>query len=187
MNSINFKPSTSKRTFNALYDNNTMRDPVTREASSSIQEDEYVMPETLFVDIETLKDLTLPEIQYVMGNILRSRRYGAITSRMGKMKNSIVSAIFSDCELFSNLELTQSVYDSLKSQDQLSFPLDEREVKGYIQQAITSLSQQVIGSLNPLSEQELSALIEEVQAIFRSPENTKSLLGTITNLYQLNE
>ena len=102
-----YQAVTAKRTFNALYDNNTMRDPVSGEASSSIQEDEYVKPETLFIDMQTLKDLTATEIRYVLANVLRSRRYGAISSRLGKMRNTIVGAIFSDCELFSNLELTQ--------------------------------------------------------------------------------
>ena len=184
---LSFQSVTDKRTFNALYDNNTMRDPVTQEASSSIQEDEYVRPGTLFVDIETLKDLTAKEIQYVIGNILRSRRYGAITSRMGKMQNSIVSAIFSDCELFSNLELTQSVYDRLKDQDQVSFPLDDQQVKAEIRQAVESLSGQVIGHLKPIPEQELTSLMQEMQAVFSSPENAKTLLDDVTALYKSND
>ena len=184
---LSFQSVTDKRTFNALYDNNTMRDPVTQEASSSIQEDEYVRPGTLFIDIETLKDLTAKEIQYVIGNILRSRRYGAITSRMGKMQNSIVSAIFSDCELFSNLELTQSVYDRLKDQDQVAFPLDEQQVKAEIQQAVESLSRQVIGHLKPITEQELTSLMQEMQTVFSSPENAKTLLDSVTALYKSND
>ena len=64
-----YQTVTAKRTFNALYDNNTMRDPVTGEASSSIQADEYVKPETLFVDMQTLKDLTADEIHYVIANV----------------------------------------------------------------------------------------------------------------------
>ena len=184
---LSFQSVTDKRTFNALYDNNTMRDPVTQKASPSIQEDEYVRPGTLFIDIETLKDLTAKEIQYVIGNILRSRRYGAITSRMGKMQNSIVSAIFSDCELFSNLELTQSVYDRLKDQDQAAFPLDEQQVKAEIQQAVESLSRQVIGHLKPITEQELTSLMKEMQTVFSSPENAKTLLDSVTALYKSND
>ena len=184
---LSFQSVTDKRTFNALYDNNTMRDPVDQTASSSIQEDEYVRPGTLFIDIETLKDLTAKEIQYVIGNILRSRRYGAITSRMGKMQNTIVSAIFSDCELFSNLELTQSVYDRLKDQDQVAFPLDEQQVKAEIQQAVESLSGQVIGNLKPITEQELTSLMQEMQTVFSSPENAKTLLDSVTALYKSND
>ena len=50
---------TGKRTSNALFDNGTMRDPVSRTPSSSIYEEEYVKPEAHFLDVETLKDVTL--------------------------------------------------------------------------------------------------------------------------------
>ncbi len=179
---LSYQTVTAKRTFNALYDNNTMRDPTTGEASSSIQEDEYVKPETLFIDMQTLKDLTANEIQYVIANVLRSRRYGAITSRLGKMRNTLVGAIFSDCEVFSNLELTQNVYDRLGT-DGRQFPLDENKVKSEVVAAVTDLSDGVIGNLQILSDTDLDALINEIQQTFVSPESVKSLLQTITDLY----
>ena len=179
---LSYQTVTAKRTFNALYDNNTMRDPVTSEASSSIQEDEYIKPETLFIDMQTLKDLTVDEIRYVIGNILRSRRYGAITSRLGKMQNMLVGAIFSDCELFSNLELTQSVYDRL-GPDGRQFPLDEKQVKSQVTASIVDLSDRVIGNLQILSDTDVDSLIKEIQQTFVSPESVKSLLQTITDLY----
>src|SRR6266571_7554527 len=52
---------TGRRTFNATFDNGTMRNPITNKASTSINEDEYVLPETHFLDIETLKDVTAGE------------------------------------------------------------------------------------------------------------------------------
>ena len=173
---------TAKRTFNALYDNNTMRDPVTGQASSSIQEDEYIKPETLFIDMQTLKDLTVNEIRYVIANVLRSRRYGAISSRLGKMRNKIVGAIFSDCEVFSNLELTQSVYDGLGPEGR-QFPLDENKVEPVITDAVAALTREVIGSVQPLTDPELTALIGEIQQKFASPDEAKGLLDSITELY----
>ena len=177
---------TAKRTFNALYDNNTMRDPVTGQASSSIQEDEYVKPETLFIDMQTLKDLTADEIHYVIANVLRSRRYGAISSRLGKMHNTLVGAIFSDCEIFSNLELTQSVYDRLGAEGR-QFPLDENKVKPVITDAVTALTGEVIGSVQPLTESELTTLVGEIQQKFASPDEVKGLLDNITALYRERE
>ena len=173
---------TAKRTFNALYDNNTMRDPVTGQPSSSIQEDEYVKPETLFIDMQTLKDLTVDEIRYVIANVLRSRRYGAISSRLGKMRNTLVGAIFSDCEVFSNLELTQSVYDRLGPEDR-QFPLDQNKVEPIITDAVAALTGEVIGSVQPLTESELTGLIGEIQQKFASPDQVKGLLDSITELY----
>src|SRR2546421_2680772 len=104
---------TGRRTFNATFDNGTMRNPITGKPSASINEDEYVLPETHFLEIETLKDVTLGELQYVIGNVLRSSRYGAISSRLGRIRNTLTAVVFSDTELFSNLELTQAVYDAL--------------------------------------------------------------------------
>ena len=177
-----YQTVTAKRTFNALYDNNTMRDPVTGQASSSIQEDEYVKPETLFIDMQTLKDLTADEIRYVIANVLRSRRYGAISSRLGKMRNTLVCAIFSDCEIFSNLELTQSVYDRLGAEGR-QFPLDEKEIKSIIADAVAALMGEVIGSVHPLTAPELTELIGEIQQTFTSPDQVKALLDSVTELY----
>lgn len=134
---------TDRRTFNATFDNGTMRNPVTGQASTSINEDEYVRPQTHFLDIETLKDVTLAELQYVVGNIMRSSRYGAISSRLGKVTNKIVAVAFSDCELFSNLELTQAVYDRLRAadpdKDELPFPLTDKSVEEATLQSIGQL------------------------------------------------
>ena len=177
-----YQAVTAKRTFNALYDNNTMRDPVSGAASSSIQEDEYVKPEALFIDMQTLKDLTADEIRYVLSNVLRSRRYGAISSRLGKMRNTIVGAIFSDCELFSNLELTQCVYDRLGSAGK-QFPLDENRVESEVAEAVVDLANEVIGNLKPVANAELTGLISEIQQTFTSPIEVKGLLESITALY----
>ncbi len=179
---LSYQSVTAKRTFNALYDNNTMRDPVTGEASSSIQEDEYVKPETFFIDMQSLKDLTADEIRYVIANVLRSRRYGAISSRLGKMRNTLVGAIFSDCELFSNLELTQSVYDRL-GPDNRKFPLKEEQVKSEVVAAVENLSHEVIGNLQMLNVTEVDELVDEIRHTFASPDEVKGLLNDITKLY----
>ncbi len=179
---LSYQAVTAKRTFNALYDNNTMRDPVTKEASASIQEDEYVKPETLFIDMQTLKDLTAIEIPYVIANMLRSRRYGAISSRLGKMRNTLVGAIFSDCELFSNLELTQSVYDRL-GPDNRKFPLKEKQVKSEIVAAVENLSHEVIGNLQILGDTAVVELVDEIRHTFASPDEVNRLLNDITELY----
>src|SRR5260370_7695391 len=73
---------TDRRTFNATFDNGTMRNPITGAASTSINEDEFVVPETHFLDIETLKDVTVREFQYALRNVLRTIPYGPITTHM---------------------------------------------------------------------------------------------------------
>lgn len=179
-----FNTVTGKRTFNAPYDNGTMRDPVTGEASHSIQADPYLKPGTLFLDIETLKDVTANELRYVLGNVLRTRRYGAMSSRLGKMKNSIVAVAFSDCEMFSNLELTQDVYDLLKAANgELTFPLDPQQVEAMMKDAISALWGEVVGTKHLLSHEETAKLISEVSAIYEDAAKVKLLLDDITKLY----
>lgn len=174
-----------KRQFNAPFEDGTMRHPETKAASSSIGTDEYVRPETHFVDIETLKDVTPGEFIYVLGNILRTSRYGAISSRVGKMQNQLVACIFSDCELFSNLELTQRVWDQLpKNGDALDFPLGDEVVRNAVQTAVTALQKQVVGRVVAMSEADLSTLLSEVQALYADEAAIQSLLTQVQAAYK---
>src|SRR5258708_12980248 len=43
----------AKRTFNATFDNGTMRNPETGKATRNIKRDHYVRPQALFLDIDT--------------------------------------------------------------------------------------------------------------------------------------
>ena len=177
---------TDRRTFNATFDNGTMRNPITGKASTSINEDEYVLPETHFLDIETLKDVTAGELQYVIGNILRSSRYGAISSRLGKVRNTLVGIVFSDTELFSNLELTQAVYDTLLGdKDELDFPLYDHEVFQAVQDAADVLLQRLVSRTPVVVRGEaLQRVLDETIALYRDSENIKSFLGEIEKDYQ---
>jgi len=177
---------TDRRTFNATFDNGTMRNPITGKASTSINEDEYVLPETHFLDIETLKDVTAGELQYVIGNILRSSRYGAISSRLGKVRNTLVGIVFSDTELFSNLELTQAVYDTLLGdKDELDFPLYDHEVFQAVQDAADVLLHRLVSRTPVVVRGEaLQRVLDETIALYRDSENIKSFLGEIEKDYQ---
>jgi CRISPR-associated protein Csc2 len=175
---------TNTKQFNALFDNSTMRDPETRQPSTSIGTDEYIRPETIFLDIETLRDITAVEFGYVLGNILRSTRYGAISSRIGKVKNVLAGVIFSDCELFSNLELTQAVYDRLSNgAKEPDFPLRLENVTEAVRTTVSKLSKRVVGQLTPLSTEGVNALIEEMTALYNNPQQVKTMLQTATKLY----
>ncbi len=176
---------TGRRTFNATFDNGTMRNPLTSKASASINEDEYVLPETHFLDIETLKDVTVGELQFVIGNILRSSRYGAISSRLGKVRNTLAGIVFSDTELFSNLELTQAVYDALLSdKDELDFPLFDRDVLQAVQDTTNVLLQRLVSRTPVIVPGEaLQQILDETIALYRDSENVKAFLEAIEKVY----
>jgi CRISPR-associated protein Csc2 len=170
--------------FNALFDNSTMRDPESGDPSTSIGTDEYVKPEAVFLDIETIKDVTAVEFQYILGNILRSTRYGAISSRIGKVQNHIVGIVLSDCEMVSNLEWTQATYDALRNgADEPEFPLHIDRVKGKAAATLAALSQNVIGQITHVPQADLDGLLAEMKTLYGDETAVANLLKEATNAY----
>lgn len=100
------------RTINAIFENGTMRDEK-GNASTALNTSEYIKPGVHFLDIITLKDVTADELRYALGNILLTTRYGAVSSRVGRMENRILGIFGGIAELPSSLELVQGVYDKL--------------------------------------------------------------------------
>ncbi len=172
------------RQFNALFDNSTMRDPETGKASTSIGTDEYVKPETVFLDIETVRDMTADEFRYVLGNVLRSSRYGAISSRIGKVKNVLAGVIFSDTEIFSNLELTQAVYDHLRNGGaEPDFPSSLSAVTDAVRTAADGLIKRVVGQVKSLTAEEVIKLVDEITTLYGDEDAIKTMLERTNKLY----
>lgn len=162
------------KTFNATYDNGTMRskDENGKElVSTSLGSSEYIKPETHYIDIEVLKDVTQKDFLYVLGNILRSSRYGAMSSRIGKVNNDIVKIIFSDTEIFSTLELTQNVYDELiGNSDSFDLPLNDSKVKESIDKCAEELIENIIGQKEVMKSEDLKIMYDEIKNLYSSPE-----------------
>ncbi len=112
----NYDESHQSMTFNAPYEHGTMsKNGVTR---SSFGEQDHVLPQVFFPSIITVRDPTEAEFIYVFNNILRTKRYGAQTTRTGTLENHIVAVVFTDGEICSNLKLTQTLYDMLSDENQ---------------------------------------------------------------------
>jgi CRISPR-associated protein Csc2 len=174
-----------KRTGNAPYDDGTMRHPETKVPSQFIYEDPYIRPETHFLEVQTLKDVTFGELVYVLGNILRSTRYGAVSSRQGRMKNRLAAMVFTDCEIFSTLELTQHLYDHLKPEDSdLDFPLRDADVMKATWEATQALLAAVPG-LEPvvLGAEEAAQVEQTIGMIYRARERVDRLMALIEQGY----
>jgi CRISPR-associated protein Csc2 len=107
-------------TLNAPYESGTMsqRGVVT----SRINEQDHVLPQVIFPSVLTVRDLTYPLFLYVLNNILRTRRYGAQTTRTGRIENRLVALALTDGDIFSNLKFTQHLYDALKEDKALNPP-----------------------------------------------------------------
>jgi CRISPR-associated protein Csc2 len=174
-----------KRTGNAPYDDGTMRHPETKQPSQAIYEDPYIRPETHFLEVQTLKDVTFAELVYVLGNILRTTRYGAVSSRQGRMKNRLAAVVFTDCEIFSTLELIQHVYDRLKPQDSdLDFPLRDADVMKATWEATETLLATIPG-LEPVvvGAEEAAQVEQTIGKIYRARERVDRLMALIEQGY----
>lgn len=164
---------TDVRTINALSEMETMSQPDEEgnlQMRESLTSNEYVKPETHFVDLETLRDIRPAEFVYVLGNILRTRRYGAVSSRMGKIKNSIVAIVASDSEPFSCLELTKMVWDRLEPSVR-SHPLDDRLVEEALLESVKTVLEHHPGKHRLLTDTNLQELLRLVTEAYENPEN----------------
>jgi CRISPR-associated protein Csc2 len=107
-------------TLNAPYEDGTM----TRhgEVTSRINEQDHVTPQVIFPSVITTRDLTENLFLYVLNNIQRAKRYGAQTTRTGRLQNHIVAIVLTDGEIFSNLLFTQKIYDALLADGKINPP-----------------------------------------------------------------
>jgi CRISPR-associated protein Csc2 len=92
------------------------------EVTSRINEQDHVKPGVIFPAVVTVHDVTANLFRYVLNNILRTRHYGAQTTRTGTVTNSILGVVQTDREIFSNLKFTQRLYDVLKTKNSLNPP-----------------------------------------------------------------
>jgi CRISPR-associated protein Csc2 len=151
------------RTINAIYENGTMRlkrEEDTKASQSLVPDGEYIKPGVDFLDVVTLKDVTADELRYIVGNILFTSRYGAVSSRVGRMENQILGIFGSITELPSSLELVQATHDVLG--EPLEHPLNTNRVITATKQVITNW-QNRRGVSVQLSDEELGNLITDVE------------------------
>ena len=146
------------RTINAIFENGTMRDE-NGKPSTALNTSEYIKPGVHFIDVVTLKDVTADELRYAIGNILLTSRYGAVSSRVGRMENQILGVFGSIAELPSSLELVQATYDALPKP--LEHPFDIDLLSATVKQIIATWTNKRGVSMQ-LSEDELTSLIADV-------------------------
>lgn len=167
------------RTINAIYENGTMRDEQ-GNASTALNTSEYIKPGVHFLDVVTLKDITADELRYVIGNILSTTRYGAVSSRVGRMENQILGLFAGRAELPSSLELVQGVYDILPKP--LEHPFNTEALISATKQAIANWKNRRGVSMQ-LSEEELENLISDVDRHW-SEEERDAFLKRLSQSYE---
>ncbi len=164
--------------FNALYEHGTMTQRgVTR---ASFGEQDHIVPQVFFPAIVTLRDPTYEGFLYVLGNILRTDRYGATDTRTGKVENHPVAIVFTNGEIFSNLRYTQAIYDHLKDNGQWSEPLAQGAVLEAGEAVYKALiAEEPVAKNEELVGDELDALLAEVRRLYQDEARTRALLEAL--------
>lgn len=178
-----FDQSHETFTLNAPYENGTMASKGENgskvgEITSRINQQDHIRPQTFFPSIVTLKDPTEASFLYVFNNILRTRHYGAQTTRTGKVRNELVGVVFADGEIVSNLRWTQAIYDLMKTNGQLDTPdpLNEDEVVKAAKDAIASLMTEEFIVHTSLIGESFQPVLAEVKTLTGSEAGIKSIL-----------
>lgn len=170
------------RTINAIFETGTMRDE-NGKPSNALNTSEYIKPGVHFLDIVTLKDVTADELHYALGNILLTSRYGAVSSRVGRMENQILGLFGGIAELPSSLELVQAVYDNLKSAKvPLEHPLKTSVLIAETQRVLSAWTNKR-GIFMQLSQAELDTLLADVDRNW-SLEEQETFLKRLDSSYE---
>jgi len=171
-----FDESHETFTLNAPYESGTMSKQ--GEVTSRINQQDHIKPQVFFPSIVTLKDPTEASFLYVFNNILRTRHYGAQTTRTGRVRNELIGVVFADGEITSNLRWTQAIYDQMKADKTLKFPdpLDEDDVMQAAKSTIESLmAEEFIVHTNFIGDA-FDPLLGEVKALTGSETGIKQIL-----------
>ncbi len=178
-----FDESHETFTLNAPYENGTMaskgeNNSKPGEVTSRINQQDHVKPQVFFPSIVTLKDPTEASFLYVFNNILRTRHYGAQTTRTGRVRNELIGVVFADGEITSNLRWTQAIYDQIKGNNTVSSaePLDEDDVINTAKITIETLMADEFIVHTDFIGDAFVPLLSEVKALTGSEAGMKSIL-----------
>ncbi len=177
-----FDESHESFTLNAPYESGTMASKGEQgskpgEVTSRINQQDHIRPQVFFPSIVTLRDPTEASFLYVFNNILRTRHYGAQTTRTGRVRNELIGVVFADGEIVSNLRWTQAIYDRLPDEVLQSIdPLDENLVMSTATEAIQALMAEEFIVHSDFIGENFKPLLAEVKALTATEEGIRSIL-----------
>ena len=161
-------------TFNAPSENGTMSED--GKMKTALGEQDYVLPQVYFPSVVTIKDPTEAEFIYVLNNILRTKRYGAQNTRTGTVTNRVLGVVFADGEIFSNLHLTQAIYDALPSEQRAKMPLPQEGVVEAMEKVVPELLREDGVVYRHIAGERLLQLLQEVMQITSDEQKLLALL-----------
>jgi len=149
-----------------------------RHTSGTITEYDYTMPGVFLPSVETTVDLSADEFVYVLGNVLRTTRYGKESSRQGFLRNHVLAIVFSDVELFANLEFTQAFYNAFvdAGKDLATEGLSLADFEQHANAVIGRLTADLPGRRTLVTGEHLEAILQDVRALNRDEERLARFL-----------
>jgi CRISPR-associated protein Csc2 len=143
---------------------------------------ENLIPEVFLPTVETLVDVTKEEFVYVMGNILRTTRYGAESGREGFVRNHIVGLYFSDVEVFSNLEMSQFFYDTLNTNGSVPDSLSLQDLTSNLVPVANRCIEKAVGRITVMTDEEISELIHDIGIIYSDQQHLMEFLSKLNQM-----
>lgn len=166
--------------FNALFEHGTMTEQGTGKTRASFGEQDYVIPQVFFPSVVTLRDPTYETYLYVLGNLLRTERYGAQETRTGRMHNHLIGVVFSNGEIFSNLRFTQGMYDVLRAGEHTDDLLERgAALSAALETYQTLIAQEAVTHDTAFVGPEADILRAEVVALYSDRQQSAELLRTL--------
>jgi CRISPR-associated protein Csc2 len=153
------------------------------QTSGTITEYDYTMPEVFLPSVVTTVDLTLDEFVYILGNVMRTSRYGKESTRQGAIRNHIVGITFSDVELFANLEFTQAFYDAFMNDKEIDLSsgyLSLADFQKHTDSVIQCLTADLAGRLELIQSDTLAQLLADVRGLNQDEKRLAAYLQGLT-------
>ncbi len=147
--------------------------------SGTITEYDYTTPGVLLPAVETTVDLTVSEFTYVLGNVLRTTRYGKEGSRQGFVRNHVLGIAFSDVELFANLEFAQGLYDAFVDCAKLDLAHEMLTLEHFEKQGVEvvkHLTGGAAGRVKLVTGDELGRILQGVRELNQNDKELGSFL-----------
>lgn len=152
--------------------------------SGTITEYDYTTPGVFLPSVETTIDLTADEFVYVLGNVLRTTRYGKEGTRQGFLRNHVLAIAFSDVELFANLEFTQAFYDAFAGDEKIDLTgsgLALSHFQKHTNSVIEGLTKDLAGRLQLITGEVLDGILADVRSLNRNETQLAQFLRTLNN------
>nr|MDO8098770.1 type I-D CRISPR-associated protein Cas7/Csc2 [Candidatus Njordarchaeota archaeon] len=149
----------------------------TQMPGQAFGEIEVIRPGVVYPSVTTLHSVTLNEFLYYVWCLLNTSRYGATTSRTGRVRNLIAGIIFTNSEIVTSLDLTMHYYDVLAEKNLLDKSvLTADELRKYSDNILNEILKGASSNLVFWNATQVDAFLSEFAKHFKDKEATEDFI-----------